>query len=252
MDIQCAGVSGDQKDIILCEPGSIGSTTSCTYSMYWDGSAYGMSQPVNAIHIELGDTVTATPTDIPTGNNLLQNPDFESGLDAWDSWNGELLFSSDAYSGSQALAIGPGEDSVWQYVDGVPEETYVFSGWAKADPGEVAQIGVKFFDVNESELSGLYITITATTYQLFSISEVAPADTAFVVVWFWKEAGSGYHYVDALSLSTATVATPTSTATPTTGALPTNTPTPSSTATPTSEPTNNGRVCAIPFFAQTR
>ncbi len=37
------GVSGDGADIFICTPGSLGSTTSCTYSPYWDGSANGFA-----------------------------------------------------------------------------------------------------------------------------------------------------------------------------------------------------------------
>ncbi len=35
------GLSGDGSDIFICTPGSLGSTTTCTYSMYWDGSVNG-------------------------------------------------------------------------------------------------------------------------------------------------------------------------------------------------------------------
>jgi hypothetical protein len=38
-----SGVSGDASDIFICTPGSLGSTTGCTFSMYWDGSANGFS-----------------------------------------------------------------------------------------------------------------------------------------------------------------------------------------------------------------
>ncbi len=37
------GVSGDGSDIFVCTPGSLGSTTTCTWAMYWDGSANGFS-----------------------------------------------------------------------------------------------------------------------------------------------------------------------------------------------------------------
>jgi predicted secreted protein len=37
------GVSGDGSDILACTPGSLGSTTTCTWAMYWDGSANGFS-----------------------------------------------------------------------------------------------------------------------------------------------------------------------------------------------------------------
>ena len=41
-----AGVSGDGADIFVCTPGSLGSTTTCTFSMYWDGSAFGFAGEV--------------------------------------------------------------------------------------------------------------------------------------------------------------------------------------------------------------
>jgi uncharacterized repeat protein (TIGR01451 family) len=41
-----SGVSGDGADIFICTPGSLGSTTTCTFSMYWDGSANGFAGEV--------------------------------------------------------------------------------------------------------------------------------------------------------------------------------------------------------------
>ena len=40
------GASGDGADIFVCTPGSLGSTTSCTFRMYWDGSAFGFAGEV--------------------------------------------------------------------------------------------------------------------------------------------------------------------------------------------------------------
>jgi hypothetical protein len=34
------GVSGQASDIFRCTPGSLGATTACTYSFFWDGAAY--------------------------------------------------------------------------------------------------------------------------------------------------------------------------------------------------------------------
>ena len=38
-----SGVSGDGSDIFVCTPGTLGSTTTCTLAMYWDGSVNGFS-----------------------------------------------------------------------------------------------------------------------------------------------------------------------------------------------------------------
>ena len=40
------GVSGDGADIFICTPGTLGSTTTCTFSMYWDGSVNGFAGEV--------------------------------------------------------------------------------------------------------------------------------------------------------------------------------------------------------------
>lgn len=40
------GVSGDGADIFVCTPSSLGATTTCTFSMYWDGSAFGFAGEV--------------------------------------------------------------------------------------------------------------------------------------------------------------------------------------------------------------
>ncbi len=46
------GVSGDGSDILLCTPGSMGNTTTCTWAMYWDGSTNGFSgEDTNSLSI---------------------------------------------------------------------------------------------------------------------------------------------------------------------------------------------------------
>jgi PKD repeat protein len=60
------GVSGGASDIFVCQPGALGSTTSCTYSEYWVGSAHGLtSNDVVGIHI--GEAITL-PNQAPTAS----------------------------------------------------------------------------------------------------------------------------------------------------------------------------------------
>ena len=40
-DFSVDGVSGDELDIILCHPDSLGADTACTFEMYFDGSEEG-------------------------------------------------------------------------------------------------------------------------------------------------------------------------------------------------------------------
>ena len=49
-----SGVSGDGSDIFVCTPGQLGSTTTCTWAMYWDGSVQGFSG-------EVTDSVSVIP-----------------------------------------------------------------------------------------------------------------------------------------------------------------------------------------------
>jgi hypothetical protein len=45
------GLSGAGSDIFICTPGTLGATTTCTYSSYWTGASNGFSQIVDGIHI---------------------------------------------------------------------------------------------------------------------------------------------------------------------------------------------------------
>jgi hypothetical protein len=42
-NFRVTGASGDSSDILACTPGSLGSSTTCTWALYWDGSANGFS-----------------------------------------------------------------------------------------------------------------------------------------------------------------------------------------------------------------
>jgi hypothetical protein len=40
-DFSVTGATGDRSDIFTCTPGTLGDSTSCSYSFFWDGSANG-------------------------------------------------------------------------------------------------------------------------------------------------------------------------------------------------------------------
>lgn len=85
------GASGEGADVFVCAPGSLGDTTSCTYSLYWDGSAVGFGGE-NTDGLSLGSDAdiiipgagptptntpvppTPTPTDTPTPTNTPGGP----------------------------------------------------------------------------------------------------------------------------------------------------------------------------------
>ena len=46
------GASGDAADILRCISGTFGGATSCTFSLYWDGSANGYGgENMDGLHI---------------------------------------------------------------------------------------------------------------------------------------------------------------------------------------------------------
>jgi hypothetical protein len=50
-----SGVSGDGADIFICAPSSLGANTSCSFSLFWDGSANGFAgEIVDALSIVQG------------------------------------------------------------------------------------------------------------------------------------------------------------------------------------------------------
>lgn len=49
-----SGVSGDESDIFVCTPISLGNSTSCTFSFYWDSSAGGFgNENIDGLFIDL-------------------------------------------------------------------------------------------------------------------------------------------------------------------------------------------------------
>jgi hypothetical protein len=64
-----SGVSGDDEDVFMCTPTSLGSVTACTYSsvLYFDGSTWGLSSAdVDGFSLPLTSLPTATPSNTPT------------------------------------------------------------------------------------------------------------------------------------------------------------------------------------------
>ena len=71
------GVSGDDEDVFVCAPTSLGSVTACNYfsSLYFDGSAWGQtSNDIDAFNLlDTGTSPTATPSNTPGPTNTPSN-----------------------------------------------------------------------------------------------------------------------------------------------------------------------------------
>jgi hypothetical protein len=46
------GVSGGGGTIFICAPGSLGSTTSCVYRLYWDAADVGITANIDGLYIQ--------------------------------------------------------------------------------------------------------------------------------------------------------------------------------------------------------
>jgi hypothetical protein len=71
------GVSGEDEDVFICTPTSLGSLTACTYSptLYFDGSTWGVSSAdVDGFNLPLsGSLPTPTPSNTPTDTSTPTN-----------------------------------------------------------------------------------------------------------------------------------------------------------------------------------
>lgn len=62
-------ISGDHNDIIICTPITIGETTNCTFSRFWDGDAFGFTDTIDAM--SLGNVLPASTGGSDTREELL-------------------------------------------------------------------------------------------------------------------------------------------------------------------------------------
>jgi hypothetical protein len=46
------GVAGSGGTIFVCSPGTLGSTTSCVYRLYWNAADAGLTENIDGLHIQ--------------------------------------------------------------------------------------------------------------------------------------------------------------------------------------------------------
>jgi hypothetical protein len=167
------------------------------------------------------DDVVLTPADgsaapAPTGANLVSNGGFESALVDWANWGNATAVTGQSSSGANAVRVGTGSGGVAHDVAGiVPGKTYHLSGQVKVSDGsEVAYLGLSFWDTGGSKLLDQTVPVNSTAYSTAQLDLVAPANAAKAMVYIWKNAGSGFAYVDDVALA------------PTDGTAPTTAPPP--------------------------
>lgn len=133
----------------------------------------------------------ANPAPVSCTGNLLANFSFESDLTSYDNW-GATVITTNARSGSKAAVVGTAAGGFGQDIAAVPYATYTFKTWNKiAGTVTWAGYGIDFYDAAWKQLSTIDNAVTATSFTEGSISAVAPANTAFITVWVWKDGTTG-------------------------------------------------------------
>ena len=133
----------------------------------------------------------------PSG--LLTNPDFESGSTGWNISANTNVGLDAAYGTNVAHASG-GTGGVFQNVAANPGEVYELNANASIAGLDVTTIGLRFLDAGLTDLGTTSATISSTDYETYTVTATAPANTAWVQTFGWKDVGPGEALWDAFCL----------------------------------------------------
>ena len=142
-----------------------------------------------------------TPTPLPsTDGELLSNSDFETNLTDWNTFRGSETTTTDSFEGSFALQLSENGSGISQAVSIVGGESYQLSGYGKYDGDFRSSLGIDFWDASWNLIEGYSTSINSVDWQLYQITQEAPANAAHATVWSWKGGNSGSTVLDALSV----------------------------------------------------
>ncbi len=159
-----------------------------------------------------GSTITVSPTTTTTytatcsnTTNVLSNPNFETGnLTSWTNWNYTTITSvaGEKYSGTYGVKVtassaggGFAQDNA-----AVAGESFTLKVWGKVSSATPwSGVGVKFMNSSWTSLSDVSTEINATSFQEYTVTNTAPAGTAWVQVYAWTDP-STILYLDNFSL----------------------------------------------------
>ncbi len=185
------GASGDAADIFTCTPGSLGASTSCSYSLFWDGSANDFAGE-NTDGISLGADAsitipgggptptptntpvgpTPTPTNTPVGPTPTPTPTPTPGA-------GETIYASSS-SGGDAGGVSFRDEDILAYDTGSGTWSMYFDG---SDVG-----------VGGEDLNGFLIlddnSILMTFQSSFTLPGVGTVDDSDILQFFPTSTGS--------------------------------------------------------------
>ena len=126
-----------------------------------------------------------------SSSNLLDNGDFESGIEDWLSCSdaGSTSASSDASTGSGAIAVN-GADCVYQEFPITPDTTYALSCQGKTTA--FGSIALTFMDTSYTSLGSDSAAVSSANYEEGSVSGTAPANSVIGAVTLYGEGASHF------------------------------------------------------------
>jgi hypothetical protein len=176
---------------VVAPPGAVNAVV-----YVWKNASSGVGY-VDDFQFEQAGNSTPGPE---TSDNLLANGSFDNGLANWENW-GNATTSTE--SGSAAAKVGTAAGGIGQRVGGlVPGTTYRASAQGKvSSPDEIAYLGLAFTDDAGNTISVQNAVFRSTTYAPVQLDATAPAGATKALVFVWKNDGSGYAFVDNVSLT---------------------------------------------------
>ncbi|QGQ98096.1 hypothetical protein EHS13_26015 [Paenibacillus psychroresistens] len=146
-------------------------------------------------------TLTSPPPAIDQGENLVINPDFESGdLHPWSNWNAASVVNNNARTGTHALQLASGPVAVEQTIAVLPNTTYTLSGYVKTANNEGVTINVKNYNGEVPDISSA--SLTSSSYTQGTITFTTGLSNATATIYMLKGEGTNSAYLDDVKLTT--------------------------------------------------
>jgi hypothetical protein len=170
------------------------------------GAGYGFVDDVTFTYVY--DPPPPPPP--PDSNNLIANSGFESGMTNWVNWANAAVMEGTGISGSSGLRVGTAAGGAAQDVAGiVAGRDYQLSARVRVSAaGDVAYLGINMLDASGNVVLQRILEFSGTVYETVSAQLAAPASAVKAVVFVWKNASSGYAFVDEVALASPGTAPP--------------------------------------------
>lgn len=140
----------------------------------------------------------------------MSNAGFEAGLTDWTVFTGSETITSDAFAGTQALALSSNKSGIDQGFSVVAGETYSLSTYAKTSSPDWSGIGIRFYDAQWNELDGSATRIDSSNWDEYTVDAIAPAGAVNGIYWAWKGGDTGVTTLDEFGISSDSTPPPSS------------------------------------------